>query len=230
MLKEKINKTGFILIDKPSGITSHDAVDRLRRITGVRKIGHAGTLDPFATGLLIMAIGRDATKQISTFVKMDKEYVAELRFGAETDTYDREGKIVKQYDTAPVTEERVRESLQRFVGPQLQIPPMYSAKKINGQKLYELARQNIEVERAPVPIELFELELLEYAWPSLTIRVHCSSGTYIRSIAFDLGRLLNCGAYLQELRRTKIGEQSIEQAISLAELEDDVWTDYLFNL
>jgi len=228
MQEETNNNSGYILIDKPSGITSHDVIDRLRSITDVKRIGHAGTLDPFATGLLIVAVGREATREISKFVKMDKEYIAELWLGAETDTYDREGKITKEYESAPIPAEKIEAALKEFIGKQLQTPPMYSAKKINGQKLYELARQNIEVERKPSEIEIYELELLEYSWPTLKIKVNCSTGTYIRSIAFDLGRKLNCGAYLQELRRTKIGEHSIEQAIPLEDLKSEDWGDYLF--
>lgn len=217
-----------MLIDKPAGITSHGVVGYLRRITGIKKIGHAGTLDPFATGLLILAVGREATKRIDQFVKSGKKYEAEIFFGAETDTYDREGKIVKEYECKKIDEEKIKEILKNFIGKQLQIPPMYSAKKINGKKLYELARKNIEIERKPAEIEIYDLQILKYEWPILKISVNCSSGTYIRSLAYDMGRKLDCGAYLQELRRTKIGEYEVEKAIQLDRVKED-WVKFLFH-
>ena len=222
-------KSGFILIDKPLGITSHGVIACLRRIIGIRKIGHAGTLDPFATGLLIVAIGREATKKIDQFVKLDKEYIAEVFLGAETDTYDQEGKIINSYDGLPIEKEKIEETLKKFLGKQQQIPPMFSAKKVNGKKLYELARKNIEIERKPSEIEIFDLELIEYGWPLLKIKVHCSSGTYIRSLAFDFGRELNCGAYLKGLRRSKIGEYNVEQSAAPDKIAKENWEELLFN-
>ncbi|KKR22010.1 MAG: tRNA pseudouridine synthase B [Parcubacteria group bacterium GW2011_GWE2_39_37] len=216
-----------MLVDKPVGPTSHWVVGRLRRITGIRKIGHAGTLDPFASGLLLLAIGREATREINQFVKLDKEYIADIFFGAETDTYDREGKITRNYDSI-VSRSEIEEVLKNFLGCQKQLPPMFSAKKINGKKLYELARKNIEVERQPADIKIYELEILDYSWPILKLRVACSSGTYIRSLAFDIGRKLNCGAHLQELRRTRIGHFGLGGAVSIDELDENNWQEHLF--
>lgn len=209
------SNNGFLLINKPVGPTSHDIIDRLRRLTGIKKIGHAGTLDPFASGLLICAVGREATKEIDKFVKLDKEYIATLHLGAVTDSYDRTGKIIKEYAGKPIAEEVINQAVLEFIGPQLQTPPMFSAKKINGKKMYELARQGKEVERQPCAITIYEMEVLSYAWPILKIKVKCSTGTYIRTIAYDLGERLGCGAYLEELERTKIGEYGVEEAIKL---------------
>ena len=208
---------GSILIDKPVGPTSHDVVDLVRRATGLRQVGHAGTLDPFASGLLIVAIGR-ATKEISRFVGLDKVYEAELKLGATSDTMDRTGQIVPTPNVSLVSPESINEVIAQFRGPQMQTPPMYSAKKIGGKKLYELARQGKTVERAPVPVVISELEVVEYAWPILKIRCRVSSGTYVRVLAHDLGAKLGCGAYLENLRRTAIGQFKVENALPTAQL------------
>ena len=215
--------SGFFLVDKPSGPTSHDIIDRLRRITGIRKIGHAGTLDPFASGLLIVAIGREATREISRFVKMDKEYIATLHLGAISDTYDRTGTISVSPDALrlPPEKERFEEILKKFTGRQQQIPPMYSAKKVKGKKLYELARKGIEIERKPAEIEVYSIELEEFDLAFPVLRISCSSGTYIRSLAHDIGEAMGIGAYLEELVRTKIGPYSNEKAIDPDNLDAD---------
>jgi tRNA pseudouridine55 synthase len=214
---------GFILIDKPAGITSHDVVDRLRRITGIRKIGHAGTLDPFATGLLIVGVGREATKRLGEFLGRDKEYVATAVLGAESDTQDLTGTITPVPDAPLPSEAALRDALAKFKGAISQMPPMYSAKKIRGQKLYELAREGKEIAREPVTVTIHELELLSYDPPKLKFRTRCSSGTYIRTLAHDLGDLLECGAYLEELRRTKIGALRVEHSSKLDELTPENW-------
>jgi tRNA pseudouridine55 synthase len=220
---------GFILINKPSGITSHDVVDKLREITKIKKIGHAGTLDPFARGLLILGIGREFTKKLSIFQKKDKEYIATLRLGAESDTFDREGKIVeKKVEEIPERKE-IEEVLKSFVGEIEQIPPVFSAKKIKGKKLYELARKGIKVEPKPQRVKIYEISILEYKFPYLKIKVNCSSGTYIRSLANDIGKKLGCGAYVEELTRTKIGEFSIEKAIALSKLNSKNWRNFLIK-
>ena len=208
---------GFLLIDKPVGPTSHDVVDLVRRATGLRQVGHAGTLDPFASGLLIVAVGR-ATKEISKFVGLDKAYEAELKLGATSDTMDRTGQIVPTPNASPVSPESINEVIAQFRGPQMQTPPMYSAKKVGGQKLYELARQGKTVERAPVPVVISELVVTDYAWPILKIRCRVSSGTYIRVLAHDLGAQLGCGAYLENLRRTAIGTFKVADALPTAQL------------
>jgi tRNA pseudouridine55 synthase len=161
-----------------------------------------------------VAVGREATKEIGQYVKLDKEYVATLHLGAETDTYDRTGKKTAEArrGAPPRSRNEIEAVLKNFLGRQMQVPPMFSAKKVGGKKLYELARKGIEIERTPVEIEIKELEIMSYARPFLKIRIKCSSGTYIRSLAFDIGRSLACGAYLEELVRTAVGEFRIEEA------------------
>ncbi|HSD12685.1 MAG TPA: tRNA pseudouridine(55) synthase TruB [Patescibacteria group bacterium] len=224
---------GFLLIDKPEGITSHDVVDRLRRLTGIRRIGHAGTLDPFATGLLIVGVGRGATKRLSEIMGKEKTYDATAVLGATSVTQDRTGTITET-ESEKVRkwpeESAVREAMAGFVGPQKQVPPMFSAKKIAGKKLYELARAGLEVERKPADITIHALELLRYAPPILSFRVRCSSGTYVRTLAHDLGHALGTGAYLEALRRTAIGEYRVENAAELAALTPENWQKALFAL
>lgn len=224
------SKNGFLLINKPVGPTSHDIINKLRKITGIKKIGHAGTLDPFASGLLICAVGREATREIDKFVKQDKEYIATIHLGAVTDSYDRTGKVIKEYNGEPISEDVIKKAVSGFIGEQLQIPPMFSAKKINGQKMYELARKGKEVERQPCAINIFAMDILNYAWPNLKIKIKCSSGTYIRTIAYDLGERLECGAYLEELERTSIGKNSLVQAVDIREVSSDNWFNYLNKL
>jgi tRNA pseudouridine55 synthase len=220
---------GFILINKPAGITSHDVVDKLREITKIKRIGHSGTLDPFATGLLILGIGREFTKKLSIFQKKDKEYVATLRLGAESDTFDREGKIIeKKVEKIPERKE-IEEVLKSFLGEIEQIPPAFSAKKIKGKKLYELARRGIKVKPKPQKVKIYEISILEYKFPYLKIKVKCSSGTYIRSLANDIGKKLGCEAYLEELIRTKIGEFSLDNTIELSKLNSQNWKKFLIE-
>lgn len=221
-------RTGFIIINKPPGPTSFNIISKLRRITGIKKIGHAGTLDPFASGVLICAIGREATKKIKEFVGMDKEYITEVFLGAETDTYDRTG-LIKNYELKIKNYElkNVEKVLDRFKGKIQQEVPMYSATKIGGKKLYELARKGIEIERGKIDIEISNIEILDYKFPRLKIKVKCSSGTYIRSLAYDIGRELGCGAYLQELERTAIGDYKIEDAVDIEKLDENNWEKYL---
>jgi tRNA pseudouridine55 synthase len=228
--KNLIMEEGFILINKPAGITSHDVIDKLREITKIKKIGHAGTLDPFATGLLIVGIGRKFTKKLSVFQKKDKEYIATLRLGAESDTFDREGRIVeKEVEKIPDKRE-IEKVLKSFLGEIEQISPAFSAKKIQGKKLYELARKGIKVKPRPQKVKIYEISILEYNFPYLKIKVNCSSGTYIRSLADDIGKKLGCGAYVEELVRTKIGEFSVENAVELSKLNSQNWKNFLINL
>ncbi len=220
--------SGFILIDKPLGLSSHSVVNRLRHLSGIKRIGHAGTLDPKASGLMILAVGREATKEISQFVKMDKEYEAEIHFGLTTDTYDQEGQIISQYQGVGLHRKQIETALKNFLGSSEQLPPMYSAKKVKGQKLYHLARQGKDIERPKQLITLFNLEILDYSWPLLKLKVACSSGTYIRTLAYDLGVFLGTGAYLSGLRRTKVGNFAIDQAVELDRIEASDWQTYLF--
>lgn len=234
-METKIEESGFLLVDKPVDWTSHDVVGYLRGVTKIRKIGHAGTLDPFATGLLIVAVSRAATKRIDEFVGMPKEYIATVQLGATSDTQDLTGTISPYTSkrTETVSEIELKETLASFVGAQHQIPPMYSAKKVKGKKLYELARAGEVIERAPVDIEIYEIELQDIILndsdiTSFTLRVRCSKGTYIRTLANDIGEKLGVGAYCSALRRTKIGEYSVEDAIGPKEFEKDTWVNSLF--
>lgn len=209
---------GFVVIDKPAGITSHDVVSRVRRILGTRKVGHTGTLDPFATGVLPVAVN-DGTKAIPFLDEGHKTYEALLHLGVTTDTLDMTGATLSESDPSNITKDQLNSTLADFTGAITQIPPMYSAIKQNGQPLYKLARQGIEVERKSRDVEIFSLELLSLDLPYAAIRVVCSRGTYVRTLADDLGRQLGCGAALKELRRTASGPFRIEEAVTLAELE-----------
>ena len=209
---------GFVVIDKPAGITSHDVVSRVRRILGTRKVGHTGTLDPFATGVLPVAVN-DGTKAIPFLDEGSKTYEALLRLGVTTDTLDMTGSVLSESDPTNITQELFTSCLPGFTGAITQIPPMYSAIKQGGQPLYKLARQGVEVERKARDIEIYSLELLSFDFPHAAIRVVCSRGTYIRTLADDIGRKLGCGAALQELRRTASGPFCIDGAVTLVELE-----------
>ena len=189
---EKIRE-GILPVYKPAGSTSFSLVRALRKKTQIQKIGHAGTLDPFAEGVMILLIGRTFTRQADTFLSQDKEYAATLHLGIETTTFDPEGEITAQSDIIPSLPQ-IQQALLEFQGTISQIPPMFSAKKIQGKKLYELARKGIEVERKPVLITL-QTQLISYNYPDLNLHVTCSKGTYIRSLADDLGKKLGCGAY-----------------------------------
>ena len=209
---------GFVVIDKPAGITSHDVVSLVRRILGIKKVGHTGTLDPFATGVLPIAVN-DGTKAIPFLDEGSKTYEALLRLGVTTDTLDMTGTLLSESDPSHVTPAQFLSTLSQFTGAISQIPPMYSAIKQGGQPLYKLARQGVEVERKARDVEIYSLELLAFDLPHAAIRVVCSRGTYVRSLADDIGRALGCGAALQELRRTASGPFHIEDALTLAELE-----------
>lgn len=224
----------FLLIDKPAGITSHDVVDRVRRLTGERRVGHAGTLDPFATGLLIVAVGREATRELSRFVGLDKHYEATFVLGARSDTDDATGTITPVVMHHPPTPEQIGLALSQFQGEIEQIPPAYSAIKIDGKKMYEAARAGKPLEAKPRRVRIFEIRLLaspttahapessfnseEQNYYSLFVTIHCSSGTYIRAIARDLGHALGTGGYVQSLRRTAVGPFTIEKATALDQI------------
>ncbi|MBB64480.1 MAG: tRNA pseudouridine(55) synthase TruB [Waddliaceae bacterium] len=194
---------GLLLVDKPKGQSSFSLVAALRRVTGVKKIGHAGTLDPLATGVMVLLVGRKYTRLSDTFLSHDKEYIAEVRLGIRTSTYDAEGEILSETEDLPSREE-IDAAIAQFQGKVKQVPPMYSAKKVNGQKLYDLARKGQTIDRRAEEVEL-DTKVLAYHAPHLMIRVACSKGTYIRSIAHDLGEILGCGAHLSELQRIRSG-------------------------
>lgn len=205
-----------LLVDKPSGWTSFDVVNKLRRAAGGLKMGHAGTLDPMATGLLIICTGRKR-KEIDKFTGLDKEYIAEVRLGIRTASFDTETEPVEERSTEGVTEEQIRTVLREFTGPQMQMPPMWSAVKIRGKRLYEHARKGVEIDRPARPIVVHELELVECAVPRLVLRIACTKGTYVRSLANDIGLRLGCGACLTGLRRTRIGPYGVDDAFAVAQ-------------
>ncbi len=213
--------TGILNIAKPAGMTSHDVVDRVRRLSGQRRVGHAGTLDPAATGVLVVCLGQ-ATRVAEYLMASDKVYQAEICLGVSTDTHDAEGEVTATTEVKVREEEgwRLRQALAGFVGSIQQVPPMYSALKRGGVPLYKLARQGIDVERAPRPVTIHSIELLDWHPPLLTIRVKCSPGTYIRALARDLGQELGCGAHLQSLTRLASGHFTLEKAVSLDALAE----------
>jgi tRNA pseudouridine55 synthase len=213
---------GYLVLDKPGGWTSFDVVARARRILGEKRIGHAGTLDPAATGVLPLAVGA-ATKTLEFLTDASKTYLADITFGVETDSQDIEGRVTRISDASGLTGANVATALQRMLGPQEQIPPMHSAIKIGGQKLYELARRGEEIERPPRPVTFYTLDLCAWEPPVATVLVDCSKGTYIRSLARDLGEALGVGAHLSNLVRTRSGPFSLDDAITIAELEDLPW-------
>lgn len=203
---------GILLVDKPRGKTSFSLIRSLRKKINVKKIGHTGTLDPFATGLMVLLVGRDYTRLSDQFLNQDKEYVAEVNLGVSTDTYDCDGEVTDRSDLIP-TQEEIEEALKSFQGQVQQVPPMYSAKKVKGQKLYQLARRGEEVEREPVTIEL-TTTLIDYNYPLLNLHIRCSKGSYVRAVAHDLGQKLGCGAHLTQLNRTRSGSFHLKDCIS----------------
>ena len=216
---------GILSIDKPLDMTSHDVVQSVRREAGIRRVGHAGTLDPLATGVLVLALGK-ATRLLEYVVALPKTYEARVRLGQVSNTYDGEGQIVEEH-AVTVGAEDVEAALGRFRGTIEQVPPMYSAIRKGGQRLYELARKGVEVEREPREVTVHELTLLAWDPPDATLRVVCSTGTYIRSLAHDLGQALGCGAYLAGLRRTAVGSFTAEDAAPLDALGDGKWQEHL---
>ena len=209
---------GIIIIDKPQEWTSNDVVSRLRRVFNTRRIGHGGTLDPMATGVLPVFVGR-ATRGVEFFEHAEKVYEATIRFGLTTDTEDITGRTITACEVS-LTESDLLAVLPKFRGDILQVPPMYSAIKVNGQKLYDLARKGREVERQPRPITIHELELLEFAGSEARLRVRCSKGTYIRTLCKDIGEALGCGGCMAALRRVEAGEYTLEGSIPLRQLLD----------
>ncbi|MFN2174902.1 MAG: tRNA pseudouridine(55) synthase TruB, partial [Anaerolineales bacterium] len=211
--------SGVLVVDKPVGMTSHDVVQIMRKGTGIRRAGHTGTLDPRASGVLVILIG--PAVRLSEYVSAsDKRYQATIKMGGSTDTYDAEGQITSQSPIEDINEEQFNEILQTFVGEIEQLPPPYSAVKVKGKKAYELARKGEEVELQPRKINVYSLDVLEWAPPEAVIDVYCSSGTYVRSLTNDLGNALGTGAYLVGLRRTKSGRFTLRDAVPLRRLQD----------
>lgn len=209
---------GILLVNKPKGKTSFSLVRELRKRLGVKKIGHAGTLDPFATGVMVMLIGRHYTRLSDQFLLKDKEYIAQVYLGVATDTYDCDGQPISHSDKIPSLQE-IQHALQDFQGEIEQVPPMYSAKKSQGKKLYELARQGQSVEREAVKVSV-QIDLLTYAYPYLELKVSCSKGTYVRSLAHDLGQKLACGAHLANLTRTRSGTFHLRDCLDGSRLQE----------
>ncbi|GAB4448238.1 MAG: tRNA pseudouridine(55) synthase TruB [Chloroflexota bacterium] len=222
--------SGVLVVDKPVGMTSHDVVQAIRNGTGLRRAGHTGTLDPRASGVLVILVG--PAVRLSEYVSAsDKRYQAIIRLGAKTDTFDADGKFTQSSQPINITEQQFEEVLKTFIGEIEQTPPPYSAVKVQGRKAYEMARKGEEVELEPRKITVHHLEVLEWAPPEVVIDVHCSSGTYVRSLANDLGEKLGCGAYLVGLRRTKSGRFSLRDAVPLRKLQEAFqagnWYQYL---
>ena len=218
---------GILPINKPKSKTSFSLVSSLRKLTNIRTIGHAGTLDPFADGVMVLLIGKPYTRLSDRFLNQDKEYLATVYLGVTTDSYDIEGEITNTNAYIPDLNQ-IEETLVKFQGTILQTPPMFSAKKVEGKKLYELARKGITIERQSVPVNL-HIELLEYSYPKLEIKVHCSKGTYIRSLAYDIGIELTCGAHLSALTRTRSGNVTLQDCCDGTRLFDPSydWIHYL---
>lgn len=217
-LKPAKELEGVLLVDKPAGITSHDVVYRLRRKLSMQRIGHAGTLDPMATGLLVMLIGK-ATRISQYLISVDKGYEAEATLGVTTNSQDAEGEVMETRPVPELTETQVRAAMQGFLGDQYQTPPMFSAIKIGGVPLYKKARQGEEIVREPRFIRVTAFDLLAFNPPKLTFRLACTKGTYVRTIAYDLGEKLGCGAHLSALRRTVSGKFTIAQCTPLDAIE-----------
>lgn len=223
---------GILNIHKATGMTSHDVVAKVRKILHQRRVGHAGTLDPAASGVLPICVGL-GTRVAEYLSESGKAYQAEITFGVVTDTYDAEGEILRTTDATPLTQEQTEAALPLFLGPQMQMPPRYSAIKIQGQAAYKRARSGEDIVLEPRPITLYQLQLLSWQSPKLTLAVECSKGTYIRSLAYDLGEQLGYGAYLSSLIRTRSGPFSLDESITLEQLAEAVAQDtvapYLFS-
>ncbi len=210
---------GLILVHKPQKLTSHDVVDRIRQILAIKKVGHFGTLDPFATGILIIAVGR-ATRLFPFYLKTDKSYTAQIKLGVATDTYDLLGIPVTEEDPNLPKKMDILQQMETFHGDQLQVPPLFSAKKFKGKPLYVYARENKKIEPKPCQVSIHEFELKNFHPPYLECIVRCSSGTYIRSLAHDLGQKLGCGAHLTKLQRTAIGPFLLEDCLQLDKIAE----------
>ena len=220
--------SGILNVDKSYGMTSMQVVRRIKRASGIKRVGHGGTLDPIATGVIPVCVGR-ATRLMEYVIEGSKEYWGEVSLGVTTDTYDALGEVTSELDASAVTADDVRDSLRRFEGRIEQVPPMYSALKKDGTRLYDLARKGVEIEREPRPVVVYEIELDGWAPPVASIRVKCGRGFYMRSLAYDIGEALGCGGHLKSLVRSATGPFRIENAVSLDDacqaFEDGTWAD-----
>ena len=213
-MQEFTSLDGALLVDKPSGPTSHDVVDAIRRQFGIKKVGHCGTLDPNATGLLIIVLGR-GTKLSEKLMSNDKVYEGTIKFGEATDSYDADGELTASLPVMPMTLDELNAASVSFIGDQMQVPPMVSAIKKNGVPLYKLARKGIEVEREPRLVHIYNFRFTDYAEPVGTFKLACTKGTYVRSVAHDLGQKLGCGAHLATLHRSVSGKFDVADAMPL---------------
>jgi len=224
---------GILNVNKPEGKTSYNVVSRLKRLSGEKHVGHTGTLDPIATGVLPICFGQ-ATRITQFLTDSSKTYLAQIELGIITDTFDKQGEIVERRDPSAVTVTQIEEALTHFHGVINQVPPIYSALKHQGRRYYELARAGIPIKLKPRQVEISNLELLNFQPPLITINVDCSKGTYIRSLAHDLGQYLSCGAHLKDLSRLRCGSFYIEDALSLPQIEDafhkDAWEELLYSV
>lgn len=222
-----IMKEGIIVVNKPGGITSHDVVDFVRKRLKIRRVGHAGTLDPIATGVLLILVGR-CTKLFNHFLDFDKEYLATLTLGKRTTSGDREGKVLETRDYSNITDGKIREVFNSYLGEILQVPPMVSALKYRGKRLYLLARRGIKVDRQPRSIIIKELRLLEFSPPHIKFYLKCSKGTYVRQLAEDIAQDLDCVGYISEIQRQSVGPFNIAGALSLSQIDESFLRPYPF--
>lgn len=216
---------GFLVVEKPAGVTSHDVVGAVRRITGERRVGHAGTLDPSAVGVLPIAVGL-ATRTVEYLSESTKSYLADITFGVTTDSLDGDGTVESTVDASHLTQELIEAELEQFRGAIHQVPPMHSAIKIDGRPLYERARQGEHIELDARPVTILELTLVKFEWPTAEIFVHCTKGTYVRSLARDIGDAVGTGAYMSNLVRLSTGPFSLEDSWQLSELEELIGEGY----
>jgi tRNA pseudouridine55 synthase len=214
-------------IIKPKGPTSHDMIYEVRRITHIKRVGHAGTLDPSASGVLVVAIGRESTKQLTDLINHDKEYVATVTLGSTSTTDDGEGIITDlEFKNCDLGIEKVQKVIESFVGTIMQVPPIYSAIKMGGKKAYEFARKGTEIVMVPREVIIHAIEIESYKWPKLIIKVHCGKGVYIRSLARDIGTALKTGGYMSALSRIRVGDYLIEKSMTIPEFEK-YWREHL---
>lgn len=213
------NLNGLLIVNKPKGWTSFDVVAKVRNLLNVKKVGHTGTLDPMATGVLVLCLGK-ATQLVEKMIGMDKEYVAEITLGATSDTDDAEGNITENKEAGQKSQKEVEQVLKTFAGIIQQIPPAFSAKKIGGKRAYKLAREGKPVELKPAEVTIYELEVLNYQWPKLEVRVKSGKGFYVRALARDVGEKLGVGGYLSALKRTQVGPYMLDQAIQVEEVSE----------
>ena len=213
------NNNYIYAITKSKGPTSHDIINQLRHITGIKKIGHAGTLDPLASGVLVVGITREGTKQLGKFEKTEKEYIAQIKLGETSTTDDEEGMKQITHGVKDIEKEKIKQTIQKFIGKIKQVPPIYSAVKINGKPAHRRVRKGQKISLKPRTVEIKNINLINYKWPYLEIKVVCGPGTYIRSLARDIGKEIKYGGYLANLRRTRVGEYKIKDAFKLDEFE-----------